>query len=315
MFVQPLSDADVPAHMLFFGLAVVGCALFAAVFLYQTDVPHPQPPRVVVQASDVTNPLALAGKTMPFYGSLSLLDSVKQIVFWAAALFMIISVNRISFYVGTLTRQIRALSGDIPAPEIYGTMALYVLPMVSFVLFPIPGRIMDKFGISGTIFLCNVLHLIWGLLAVIPKLPIQIATIIVFGIARLFTFATYFALIGVVYVVSIDDYSQLLTIFPMLSFGPEKFGRLSGLPLLIAGLLVLSHTYIIKEIVHLGSHYAIPNLIAAALAIPVSVLPFILYKRGKSQLEDAAALAEAAATKEPSYFSSSPESLRDAVVF
>jgi hypothetical protein len=194
---------EMPAHVLFFGLALLGVCLLAGVFLFQTDKPYPQPPRSSSQMVSTTNPVAIAGKTLPTFATLDIVKCIMQSVFLLAALYMVVSVNRISFYVGTLKRQLAALAHDGVVPSLYDSMALYELPLVSFVLFPIPGRTMDKFGISGTIFICNLLHLIWGVLAVVPRLSIQIVTILVFGVARLFTFATYFALIGAMFVLSL----------------------------------------------------------------------------------------------------------------
>ena len=81
---------------------------------------------------------------------------------------------------------------------------------LGFITTPICGYLQDRFHLSVLLFFVNGSMLLWQLLAAVPVMEVQMATIVVFASARQFIFSFFFAAVGS-------------------SFGYENFGFLTGL--------------------------------------------------------------------------------------
>jgi LAT3 family solute carrier family 43 protein 2 len=127
----------------------------------------------------------------------------------------------------------------------------YIIPF-GFLLVPISGYIMDKYGLAVSMHLINVLGLVFGVLILVPNLKLQMMTYVVVAIFRIVLFSSGFA-------------------FYVETFGFQHFGRLAGVAGLVTALFSTLQFWLafMTYNVFNGDH-AFANWVCLLLSLPLS---------------------------------------------
>lgn len=102
----------------------------------------------------------------------------------------------------------------------------------------------------------------------IPILDVQIATFIIYGIARQFVIGPYFYTCATI-------------------FGPKVFGKISGLGLFVAGavtLLQLAVNYIVLNFY--DGDYLNTRVVLVCLCVPFYLYPYFVWRQGNMSTKD-----------------------------
>ena len=133
---------------------------------------------------DNNNPLKQKG----FFGQ------VFSIEFLGMVLFMSLGVVRLNFFAQTMDGQL-ARRGDASHHYLY-SKAFAVIAPLGFLGTPIIGILLDKAGLVTAFIFVNTCQLLFNGMFMIPILPLQIATFIVYAVCRSYLYSSKFALIA-----------------------------------------------------------------------------------------------------------------------
>lgn len=166
--------------------------------------------------------------------------------------FLMIHIFRFNFYTATIL--IHLSSFNSPHISVY-IVVLFILIPGGFVFQPIVNCITDMWGVAGSFAVANWLGIFYGILHVIPNLPVQIVTFVIFSFHRMILFSAYYPYVSKV-------------------CGPKLFGRISGISLLVAGAVsALQYPLILLIEKYAHGKYFVVNLIVFPI-LPVFLIPF-----------------------------------------
>eukprot|EP00743_Colponemidia_sp_Colp-15_P014177 GILK01016707.1.p1 GENE.GILK01016707.1~~GILK01016707.1.p1 ORF type:complete len:430 (+),score=50.89 GILK01016707.1:173-1291(+) len=174
-------------------------SLFRAPFSPASPADGTALPHSFVQ-STLTTPVAKRGSRIDWkegktkFKSLMmrLWNEAKRPEFYLLCLFYSISLTVISFYAGA-TPDMMKQKGDDPDNPIYLSVLFPLLSNMHPVFAPIVGYVIDKWGFPWSFGLSAIfLQIVMGL-TLVPSLPLQILSFVLFALNSGFMFASFFA--------------------------------------------------------------------------------------------------------------------------
>jgi len=144
------------------------------------------------------------------------LAQVTSLEFVLALVFAGIQMLRCNYYIMSVNDLLHAYGDD---DDVYTRLFSYILPC-GIVFVPIIERTLHVVGVINTLHVTNVLGVIFGLLLLVPSLPVQAVNFIVFTAFRAYLYAT-------------------LNNFTAQCFGVRTMGRMIGCIFTCASLVTL----------------------------------------------------------------------------
>jgi MFS transporter, LAT3 family, solute carrier family 43, member 3 len=166
-------------------------------------------------------------------------------------IFHAIQMVRFSFYIGTAITQL-SLMND---PGKYANIFSIILPVGFFVQFLV-GHLLDNYGNCMTITVQYVLSIVFSVLNLIPNLPLQILTFLIFICYRAFIFSN-------------------MSSYLIRRFGFKTFGKLVGIAVAAGGLASLLQIPLVLWAV--SSSFFVVNLLLLSLTVVAGLFPLWLY--------------------------------------
>jgi MFS family permease len=228
-----------------------------------------QPQKVEAVASSPTT-----GANLTFVqpvGNVRFGPQVMSVAFWLLTLYMMVHVLRINFTAGSISIQLEEMGDDA---LFYVNLYILIFPL-GFLSIPLVGWLLDRWRFVIGFEAINILALITGLLLMIPWLPLQILTFVLFAGLRPFLFTAMYGFIGS-------------------RFGFTHYGKLVGICVGIAAVGSLSQTLLLYvTIFYLNGNFFLVNLFLNLIVLPLFPIAFVCakYEPGtrwawlKSQLE------------------------------
>jgi len=200
----------------------------------------------------------------------------QQLLSWEfAAIFIysIIQVPRANMYMGSvelINRKIASIEGHFGPSTVAGisTITGFIIPF-GFLAVPLIELSIHRLGTIPTVQLTTFLGLLYNAMQLIPKLYVQLGTVIVFAAWRAFLYSTISAFNGE-------------------TFGVKTMGRIMGLCFVFSGLTNMLTGPIVNDAVAKGDF--VPLLVEAlCICIPLPIIFQLLQmKRSRSVALDVA---------------------------
>ncbi|KAG8533750.1 uncharacterized protein KY384_001491 [Bacidia gigantensis] len=191
----------------------------------------------------------------------SALQQIKSPWFVLIALFTVVQMTRINYFVATIRTQYEYLLDDNMAETINHFFDV-ALPVGGICSIPFIGLILDSTSTTFCLGLLVALATVIGILGVLPFLWAAYANVILFVLYR------------PLYYTAVSDYAAKV-------FGFQTFGKVYGLVICLAGLLNFSQSAL-DAATHKGFHRnPIPInvlLIVVALVVGIALVCFVWYK-------------------------------------
>jgi hypothetical protein len=182
----------------------------------------------------------------------SLLAQLKSLSFWLTTLYALINATRSNALISSINEQLKVMGeGYEPYAESFSILLPCVLPFI-----PLVGWLLAKFPLWLSTLFIVLFSVVINVLLMIPSLPLQVFTILLFSFWR------------------VSFYSAMGTTIAYF-FGFNNFGRLIGLIYFVAGVFGFSQ-YLLLLLAHLYS-FTVVNVLW--LFLQVSMLGFVLFIR------------------------------------
>ncbi|KAL6713917.1 hypothetical protein ACLMJK_008411 [Lecanora helva] len=205
----------------------------------------------------------------------SALGQIKTPWFWLIALFTVVQMLRINYFVATVTTQYDYILNSDELAEHVNHVFDVALPVGGVLSVPFIGLILDNTSTTFTLGLLVTVSALIGIFGCLPYLWAAYANIALFVLYRPF------------YYTAVSDYSGKV-------FGYHTFGKVYGLIICMAGLLNFSQAGLDALTHKIFSRDPLPvNLILlfVALIIGLALVGFVYWKSRsmkRNQLEDEA---------------------------
>jgi MFS family permease len=181
---------------------------------------------------------------------------VMSVAFWLLTLYMMVHVLRINFTAGSISIQLEEMGDDA---LFYVNLYILIFPL-GFLSIPLVGWLLDRWRFVVGFEAINILALITGLLLMIPWLPLQILTFVLFAGLRPFLFTAMYGFIGS-------------------RFGFTHYGKLVGICVGIAAVGSLSQTLLLYvTISYLNGNFFLVNLFLNLIVLPLFPIAFVCAK-------------------------------------
>lgn len=193
---------------------------------------------------------------------LSALQQIQTPWFWLIALFTVIQMTRINYFVATVTSQYEYLLHSDELAEHVNHVFDIALPVGGLISIPFIGLVLDNTSTTFTLGLLVTIASTIGVLGCLPYLWAAYANIALFVLYR------------PLYYTAVSDYAGKV-------FGYHTFGKVYGLIICMAGLLNFSQSGL-DAVTHKGFHRdPLPVnilLLVIALAVGLVLVGYVYWK-------------------------------------
>ena len=216
----------------------------------------------------------------------SALEQIMTLWFWLIALFTVVQMTRINYFVATIRTQYEYMLHSDGLAEYVNHVFDIALPVGGLISIPCIGLILDNTSTTFTLGLLVVVATTIGLAGCLPYLWAAYVNIILFVLYR------------PLYYTAVSDYAGKV-------FGYHTFGKVYGLIICMAGLLNFSQAGL-DALTHKTFHRdPLPVniiLLIIALVVGLALVGYVFWKSRalkREQLEDEAEQAPDATIPEP----------------
>jgi len=185
--------------------------------------------------------------------------------FLVGILFLSLHLFRINWYIGTLPPQMLTFPGiEHATAELYLDIFALMLPLGGVLSAPVIGAVIDKKGIVFSLVLINTVGLFYGIISLVPILPVQLVTFLLLCVFRPCMYAAMSAFVAVY-------------------FGFANFGKLYGSMLSISSAVNLMQYVLIRFVYSLfdGKFIYIDGTLTIVSAM-LYMCPLFMYVRVKA---------------------------------